>query len=68
MSIKKLFSISVTLFSLAVGSLNATDFEWAGGSGLWSTAGNWIPAGGPPNGSGDSAKFSSSSGIGTPTI
>ncbi len=37
----------------------ATDYAWNGGaSGEWTTAGNWLPDTGYPNGAGDTATFS----------
>ena len=38
--------------------LMAQSFTWTGGTTNWGTPGNWTPAGGPPNGSGSSAIFS----------
>ena len=40
-------------------TLRAGPFTWAGPGNVWSNAGNWMPAGGPPQTAGDSATISS---------
>ncbi|HUD01621.1 MAG TPA: autotransporter-associated beta strand repeat-containing protein [Rhabdochlamydiaceae bacterium] len=47
------------LSMLSAASLSGTEYTWQGVSGgVWSTAGNWTPTGGPPSTSSDTAAFS----------
>ena len=45
------------MLALLAPSAKAAPFTWNTGVGFWGTAGNWTPAGGPPNSAVDIANF-----------
>ncbi len=53
--------LAVAFFAVLAAASHGTDYAWNGGtSGEWTTASNWSPSTGYPNGSGDTASFSPS--------
>ena len=53
--------LAVSFFAILATASHGTDYAWNGGtSGEWTTASNWSPSTGYPNGSGDTASFSPS--------
>ena len=53
--------LAVAFLAVLAAASHGTDYAWNGGiSGEWTTASNWSPSTGYPNGSGDTASFSPS--------
>ncbi len=63
----KLLPLVAAYSLLSLPLAQATDFSWdLAGHGDWSDAGNWAPAGGPPDGAGDGAFLNTGSGVSNP--